>query len=199
MTSSEKVTQYIRKHEKWSDMLQQLRSLLNTTELVEKIKWGAPAYTLNGKIIIGLGAFKNHMGIWFHQGVFLTDTGNQLLNAQEGKTKALRQWRFEKGDSIDSKLVLQYITEAIANSKAGKEVKPAKAKKKVVIPPLLQQEFASNSSFGNAFKKLTPGKQREYAEHIASAKRDATKQSRLQKIIPMVLEGKGLHDKYKNC
>ena len=46
---------------------------------------------------------------------------------------------------------------------------------------------------------LTPGKQREYAEYIQTAKQDATKQTRLEKITPMILKGVGLNDKYKNC
>ena len=37
-----------------------------------------------------------------------------------------------------------------------------------------------------AFDALTVGKQREYAEHIASAKQDKTRASRLAKIIPMI-------------
>ena len=62
-----------------------------------------------------------------------------------------------------------------------------------------RKAFKENKTLASAFKKLTPGKQREYANHISEAKRDATKESRLQKITPMIIEGKGLHDKYKNC
>lgn len=94
--------------------------------------------------------------------------------------------------------MLQYIRESIENNLAGKEIK-AQRKKGVVIPPYLRAAFSSNSKFENAFNELTPGKQREYAGHIGEAKREATKQSRLEKIIPMIMEGKGLHDEYKNC
>ncbi len=199
MSASEKVTQYIEKHPKWSAQLSQIREVLQTTALTEEVKWGAPAYTWNKKILIGLGAFKHHMGIWFHQGVFLKDKHHKLLNAQEGKTKALRQWRFEEGDAVDKKILLEYIEEAIHNCKEGKEVKPVKAKKTTSLDPLLKEAFSENKSLQKAFNELTPGKQREYAEHIASAKREATKQSRLEKITPMILAGQGLHDKYKNC
>jgi len=189
---------YIEGHEKWSKQLKQLRGVLQQTELKEEVKWGAPAYTLNGKILMGLGAFKNHMGLWFHQGVFLKDTHQKLVNAQEGKTKALRQWRIEEGDTIDNDLILQYALETIENCLAGKEVKPVKAKT-VATPPLLKKSLSENKKFQDAFKALTPGKQREYAAYIGDAKRDETKQKRLEKIIPMVQAGTGLHDKYKNC
>ena len=72
-------------------------------------------------------------------------------------------------------------------------------KKGVVIPELLKQAIAGNPKLKEAFHALTPGKQREYAEYIGSAKREATKESRLEKISPMILEGIGLYDKYKNC
>ncbi|QNJ98451.1 YdeI/OmpD-associated family protein [Constantimarinum furrinae] len=198
MKDSEKVSAYIKKHSKWSSQLAVFRSIFLKTELLEEIKWGSPTYTLNGKLVAGMAAFKNHYALWFHQGVFLKDTQNKLVNAQEGTTKALRQWRFEDGDKIDKELVYDYIQEAISNCIAGKEIKPER-KQDVTIPTFLNDALKRNTGFSEAFKKLTPGKQREYAGYIAEAKREATKQSRLEKIIPMVQEGKGLHDKYKNC
>ena len=198
MSTSEKVANYIHKQEKWRDELTKLRAIFQKTELTEEVKWGTPTYTLNSKLVAGFAGFKNHYAIWFHQGVFLKDTQQKLVNAQEGVTKALRQWRFEKEDSIDSDVVLNYIKEAIQNCKEEKELKP-KRKKNAVIPLLLKEAFQKNKELAKAFKLLTPGKQREYADYIHEAKRETTKESRLQKMTPMIIEGKGLHDKYKNC
>jgi uncharacterized protein YdeI (YjbR/CyaY-like superfamily) len=197
MTDSQKVDNYINKHTKWSEELNTIRKIFIETELKEEIKWGSPTYTLKGKLVAGMAAFKNHYAIWFHQGVFLKDKNKLLVNAQEGITKALRQWRFEKNDKIDTKIVAAYINEAIQNSIDGKELKPVKAKE-VPIPPILKERLKNDSSLNTAFKKLTPGKQREYSEHIGSAKREITQQSRLEKCIPMIIKGVGLHDKYKN-
>ena len=72
-----------------------LREIILSTGLIETIKWGSPVYTLNGKNIAGIGAFKSYFGIWFFQGALLQDLQKNLVNAQEGKTKALRQWRFK--------------------------------------------------------------------------------------------------------
>jgi uncharacterized protein YdeI (YjbR/CyaY-like superfamily) len=198
MEYAKTVDGYIEKHEKWRNQLIHLRKLLASTTLKEEIKWGAPAYTHNGKLIAGIAAFKNYFGIWFFQGVFLKDSQDKLVNAQEGKTKAMRQWRFQEGDSIDEELVLLYIEEAIQNCIDGKEVK-VQRKVGVTIPPFLKMTLKNNTQLAEAFKSLTPGKRREYAEYIAEAKREETRQSRLQKIIPMILNGRGLHDKYKNC
>jgi uncharacterized protein YdeI (YjbR/CyaY-like superfamily) len=122
-----------------------------------------------------------------------------LVNAQEGKTKALRQMRFTSINDIDKNVVLHYIKEAIENQKSGKEVKPDRTKNETVIPDELQQILNEDTNLLENFKSLTPYKQREYCEHIASAKREATKLSRLEKITPMILNGVGLHDKYINC
>jgi len=198
MTDAEKVTTYILKHPQWSEELAILRNVFLQTELTEEIKWNSPTYTIKGKIVAGFAGFKNHYAIWFHQGVFLKDSAKKLLNAQEGKTKAMRQWRFIKGEPIPENIILEYLQESIENTLSGKEIKVVKGKT-VAIPPVLEKAMASNPSLKKAFDLLTPGRQRDYAEHIGSAKREETQLKRLNDAIPMILEGKGLYDKYKNC
>ena len=73
MTDSEKVDVFIEKQTQWKNKLQQLREVILKTELKEEVKWGKPTYTLNGKLVVGMAEFKNHMALWFHQGVFLKD------------------------------------------------------------------------------------------------------------------------------
>lgn len=193
------VEEYIENNSHYAEALTLLREILNTTELEEAIKWSAPVYTLNGKNVVGLGAFKKHFGIWFFNGVFLKDEQQVLVNAQENKTKALRQMRFESIEAINKNIVLSYVKEAIENQKLGKEIKPDRSKKDTIIPKELKLELEKDTTLKTAFNNLSPSKQREYCEHIATAKREATKQSRLEKIKPMILQNKGLHDKYKNC
>ena len=57
----------------WNKELRQLRQVLRSTRLEETVKWGAPCYTLNGKNVVGLGAFKSYVGLWFFQGALLKD------------------------------------------------------------------------------------------------------------------------------
>ena len=192
------VEDYIKKHPHWEEEIRSLREMLLSTDLEETIKWGAPLYTIDGKNVVGIGAFKNHCALWFFQGALLKENTALLQNAQEGKTKALRQIRFEKGEEIPVEPLRNYVLEAIRNQKEGKEIKPAKGKE-VEIPALMDTAFENDSDLKKAFFELTPGKQREYCEYIAEAKREATKLSRLEKITPMIKSGQGLHDKYKNC
>lgn len=193
------VEEYIENNSHFKKELEVLREVVLKTELNEAVKWSAPVYDLNGKNVLGLGAFKNHFCIWFFNGVFLKDEHNLLVNAQEGKTKALRQMRFDTIDDINKDLVLLYIKEAIENQKAGKEIKPERKGKTVVLPNELKSALNNDQDLQLAFAALTPGKQREYCEYIATAKREATKLSRIEKITPMILNGVGLNDKYKNC
>lgn len=186
---------YLSWYPEYKNLLSKLRSILSSTELTETMKWGIPTYCLKNKNVIGIGAFKSYAGIWFFNGVFLKDQANVLVNAQEGKTKGLRQWRFESNDDIDEQLVLSYLMEAIQNQKDGKEVKPEK--KPLIIPDELKEALASDSHLSETFESLTLSCKREYAEYIAEAKRSETKQKRIEKIIPMIMERVGLNDKYK--
>lgn len=180
---------------KWEEEIDFLKSILTKTPLVETTKWGIPVYTYDKKNVLGLAGFKNYFGIWFYNGVFLKDKDQRLVNAQENVTKAMRQMRFTSKDEIDEKIVLEYVQEAIENEKKGLVHKPEK--KETVLPEVLRNCLEEKTELKKAFEQLTPYKQREYAEHISSAKRAATQESRLQKIIPMILEGKGLNDKYR--
>lgn len=192
-----KVDDYITRHNQWHEELSLLRDIMLSTEMDETIKWGAPVYTVNGKNVASIGAFKHHYGIWFFNGVFLKDKHGLLRNAQEN-TKAMRQMRFEKGDTIPEQHVRDYILEAIDNQKNGLDLKPEKGIK-FEIPPELQSELDLNKEMQKAFSGLTPGKQKEYANYIADAKQAKTKASRLEKIKPMIAGGIGLNDKYRNC
>ena len=190
------VDKYIVKHKQWQSELDFLRGILLKTELQEEIKWGAPTYTLGGKNVVGLGAFKSYVGLWFFQGVFLTDKSNVLFNAQEGKTKAMRQWRFTSIEDMDANLIKSYIKEAIANQKVGKELKPQRGSG-VILPELLRTLLDENPSLKTKFESLTPYKQKEYCEYIEEARREVTKESRIKKIVPLITKGIGLHDKYR--
>ena len=197
MRRATSVDEYISQGGAWRESLQLLRELLSSTQLKETVKWGMPVYTLNNKNVAGFSAFKSWTGIWFYQGVFLKDPERVLINAQEGTTKALRQWRFFSAEEIRKQqpTILAYVQEAIRNQEAGKEMKPER-NKAFEIPPELEKALKSNPSLKESFEQLSPGKRKDYALHIGGAKREDTRQQRLQRAIPMILEGVGLNDKY---
>lgn len=197
MDNSDKIEIYFSKKNPFQDGIAKLRELALKTELAEEYKWGAPVYTIDGKNVLGIMAFKNHFGLWFFNGVFLSDPKKVLENAQEGKTKAMRHWKF-KSNPFDKVTVLAYMNEAIENQKKGLRLMPEKSKTvKAEIPALLKKELEKNLKTKEAFNAFSPYKQRDFCEYIATAKQDKTKLARLTKIIPMINQGVGLNDKYR--
>ena len=190
------VDDYIANAAQWQDELKRLREILQSTELTEDVKWGGPCYTYDGKNVVGIGGFKSYFGLWFFQGALLEDKKKALINAQEGTTKALRQWRMNSAKEIKPAAIKAYIKEAIQLVKDGRSIGPQK-KKPVIVPPELMQALAKNAASRKGFDNLRLGLQREYTDHIASAKREETKQKRIEKILPTIAAGKGLHDKYR--
>ena len=196
LDKTEKIEAFYDKEHPFKDGIALLRSLVKKTELTETLKWGAPIYTIDNKNVLGIIAFKEYFGLWFFNGVFLTDPNRVLENAQEGKTKAMRHWKFSSIEKVDEKAVLQYMEEAIANQKKGKVLQKEKSNT-LKIPILLKEALEKDLEAKKQFQLLTPYKQREYFEYISTAKLEKTKLSRLEKSLPLVLKGIGLHDKYR--
>lgn len=197
MQKSEKLSRFYNSQSPWQSALVQIRAFLKTTELQEDWKWSFPTYTLNGQNVIGVASHKKHFSVWFFQGVFLKDKHQLLRNAQEGKTKALRSLCYTEADDLKIDVLKAYTWEAIENSKAGKFVKPQRNTQPIILPTVLEDALNKNSQLQRAFKLLTLAKRRAYADHISTAKKEATQYRRLKTVTPMILEGKGLHDKYK--
>ncbi|QQT60162.1 MULTISPECIES: DUF1801 domain-containing protein [Sphingobacterium] len=180
----------------WQEAEELMQEIIQQTSLKKEFKWGSYIYTHKGKNVIGWGGFKNFFSLWFYNGVFLTDRDKHLISASEGKTKALRQWRFEDVKDMSAEKIAAYIQESIQTIDEGKELKPTKSPMKAPAG-LLLEALQTDPTFAESFQALTPGKQKEYIEYIDEAKQEKTKQSRIEKIKPLVLAKKGLNDKYK--
>lgn len=182
----------------WTAELNRLAQIIEQAPLKKTTKWGSDVYTFEGKNVVSYAGFKQHYALWFFNGVFLKDPYKVLINTNEGKTKSLRQWRFTAADTIDDTKILAYILEAIEVAKQGLKIKPEKHKP-TPIPPQLNKALQQDATLKKAFSALSSGKQKDYCLHINDAKQDATKIKRLEKIIPLILAGKGLYDQYKSC
>lgn len=190
------VSEYIKSQKKWQKQLAQLRKILQSTDLVETIKWRIPTYTIDNKNVVSFCGFKNHCGLWFFNGSLLQDKYGILTNAQEGKTKSMRHYKIFDGHVIDDKIIKSYIEEAIQNQKEGKVVEKAKKAKLSVdynLDALLKNQLENDSKLKKKFLSLTLIQQRDYANYINEAKRSSTKMSRLEKIIPLIKEGNALN------
>ena len=198
MNRAKTVNEYLENETRWKEELKLLREIMLSSKLNEGIKWGSPIYTLKNKNVAGIAAFKSYVGIWFHQGALLKDKKKKLVSGNAGVTKALRQWRFQSLDEIKANqdTIMEYLEEAILNQEKGKEIKPTQ-NKPLVIPAELQKYLSEDPKLNQSFEALNLTRKRDFADYIADAKRPETKQKRLDKIIPMIIQGTGLNDKYK--
>ncbi len=196
MKRAKSVDEYIADAGSWKSELKRLREILQSTELEEDVKWGGPCYTYNGKNVVGMAGFKSYFGLWFHQGALLKDQKKVLMNAQEGRTKALRQWRMQTAKDIRPTIIKSYVREAIKLAKEGRQIAPSR-KKPLLVPAELKKALGANRQASENLENMRLGLRREYADYITDAKRDDTKLRRLEKIMPMIKAGSGLHDKYR--
>jgi uncharacterized protein YdeI (YjbR/CyaY-like superfamily) len=177
--------------------MQTLRDMLLDGGLTEERKWGNPCYTLNGKNVVMMGAWKESCSISFFKGSLLKDK-KKLLAAAGENTQASRLLRFTTTQEI-VKLkndIAEYIREAITLEEAGKKVtfKPATD---MAIPEELSDKFKTSPAFKTAFYSLTPGRQRGYLLHFAEPKQSKTRIARIEKYTDQILRGEGMHDEYR--
>jgi uncharacterized protein YdeI (YjbR/CyaY-like superfamily) len=183
------------KETKWKEELELLSSIFSKLPFDKANKWGGDVFIFNGKNIASFGGFKHFFTIWFYNGVFLKDPYQVLINASEGKTKSLRQWRFTSINEINEQQISTCLLEAIEIEKKGLKVE--KSTNAPPLPEILEKELNSIINFKESFEKLTPGRQKEFILFLIEAKSENTKLRRLEKIKKLVLQGIGLTDKYK--
>jgi uncharacterized protein YdeI (YjbR/CyaY-like superfamily) len=179
----------------WPEELKKLRSIILDCGLTEDLKWGMPCYTSQNRNIVLLAAFKEYCSLGFFNGALLKDPNGLLIKPGEN-TQAGRQFRFTNVQQIIEiePTLKAYIREAIEVEKAGLKV-PLK-KHPEPIPEELQNKLDKIPAFKAAFAALTPGRQRAYILHFSAPKQSQTRQSRIEKCMPQILKGKGLHDDY---
>ena len=178
----------------WRDELKLLRKLMLGCKLTEELKWGFPCYTIDGHNVVLLAAWKDNCSISFFKGSLMKDP-QQLLTKPGENTQAARLLRFQSVDEIKklTPLIKEYVQEAVELEKSGAKV-DFKAKSELELPEELEQKFAELPSFRDAFHALTPGRQRGYVLHFTGAKQSQTRTARIEKCLPMIFEGRGLHD-----
>ncbi len=181
---------------RWEEELVLLQSIADKAGLDKALKWGIDVYMHEERNVFAFCGFKSHFALWFYNGVFLKDKYKVLVNAQDGKTKSLRQWRFTSKEEINEQRILEYVREAVAIERKGLKLAPEKTDEPP-LPDILKAVFRKNKALKLAFDQLTPGRKKEYLLYIQEAKQEATRQKRIERIMPIILAGKGLNDRYK--
>lgn len=182
----------------WPKELEQLRRIAQECELNEVSKWGVPCYTDRDKNIINIGAFRGYCAISFFKGALLQDE-YQILDKPGENSREGRYLKFTNVQDIIEKeaIIKAYIHEAIEVERAGLKIPPLQIAD-MNYPIELTEKFDSDPTFQAAFEALTPGRQRGYLIHFNQTKNSATRISRIEKCTSNIMNGVGLHDKYKS-
>ncbi|TQR15400.1 YdeI/OmpD-associated family protein [Psychrobacillus vulpis] len=189
-----KVDEFLSKAKKWKEEYEQLRNIVLDCELTEEFKWMHPCYTFEKNNIVLIHGFKEYCALLFHKGALLQDAHGILIRQTEN-VQAARQIRFTNvREIVEMETILKdYIYEAIEVEKAGLEVN-FKKNTEIIIPEELQNKFNEIPALKTAFEALTPGRQRAYILYFSQPKQSKTRESRVEKCIQQILNGKGLND-----
>ncbi|MFS0916729.1 YdeI/OmpD-associated family protein [Brevibacillus sp. 179-C 1.1 NHS] len=189
-----KVDEFLSKAKTWKAEYEKLRSIVLDCELTEDFKWMHPCYTFEKKNIVLIHGFKEYCALLFQKGALLKDPHGILIQQTEN-VQAARQIRFTNIEEIVEmeSMIKAYIHEAIEVEKAGLEV-DFKKHEEYIIPEEFQNKLNEIPALKTAFEALTPGRQRAYILHFSAPKQSKTRESRVEKCMQQILDGKGLND-----
>lgn len=179
---------------KWQGALEQLRDLCLDSGLDEVLKWGCPCYALEGKNVVLIHSFKEYCALLFFKGALMKDPKDLLIQQTEN-VQAARQMRFTSEADVlkQAKAIGSYIKEAIKVEESGAKVEMKKTAA-FTMPDEFAKTLQEMPDVKDAFERLTPGRQRAYLLHFSSARQTKTRDARIEKAIPDIIQGKGLNE-----
>lgn len=198
MNRDPRIDAYIAKAQPFArPILEHVRARVHSAapEAEETVKWSAPGFTINGKILLMMAAFKEHAALNFWRGQELRgDSANADAMGQFGRLTSVANLPAEA--ELD-----RLIREAADLAKTAPA--PRKVKHAPKPPPELHPAFAAALESAPKAKAVlhgfSPSARRDYVEWIAEAKQDATREKRIATAIEWLSEGKKRHWKYESC
>ena len=189
-----KVDFYFNKAKKWQEEIEKMRTIALNCGLTEELKWGCPCYTFQKNNIVLIHTFKEYCAFLFFKGALLDDSHGILVQQTENVQSA-RQVRFtDISEIVEQESALKaYIYEAVEVEKAGLKVELKKTEE-FTVSHEFQYKLDRIPALKTAFEALTPGRQKGYLLYFSQAKQSKTREARVEKYIPQILEGKGLDD-----
>lgn len=189
-----KVDQFLSKAKKWQDEMTLLREIALECNLTENFKWMHPCYTLDNANIVLIHGFKDYCALLFFKGVLMKDEKGILIQQTEN-VQDRRQIRFKNVEEIEKleSVIKDYINEAISIEKAGLKV-VMKTTAEFNMPLEFKTVLEEMPELNKAFFSLTPGRQKAYLLYFSAAKQAKTRETRIEKYIDKILDGKGLDD-----
>jgi len=189
-----KVDFFFSEAKKWSGEFEKLRTIILDCGLTEELKWGKPCYTFQESNVVLIHGFKEYCALLFMKGALLRDPKGILIQQTEN-VQAARQIRFTNLQEIVKlePILRAYVRDAIEVEKAGVEVNYKKTSE-FKLAEEFQSKLNEIPALKKAFDALTPGRQRGYMLYFSAPKQSKTRESRVEKCVRQILDGKGLND-----
>jgi uncharacterized protein YdeI (YjbR/CyaY-like superfamily) len=201
--TDDRVDVYIEKAAPFAQpILIKLRQLVHHAcpDVLENIKWGMPSFEYMGPMF-GMAAFKQHCTGGFWKSKLLHDPKNFLgeRKAQGGDAMGNLGRIAAVKELPPDKVIIDFIKQHMLLNEQGIKVekKPA-VKKELIIPKELTNALKQNRKAKEVFENFSPSHKREYAEWIADAKTEITRNKRLETTLEWLTQGKSRMWKYTN-
>lgn len=194
-----RIDSYIKKSAEFArPILKHLRELvhLGCPEVEETIKWSMPAFDYKG-LLCGMAAFKQHATLNFWKSEFVIGKNRQKeAMGQFGRITSLK-------DLPPDKVLLGYIQKAATLNERGIKIPRARIrpgqKRELAVPEYLATALTKDKEARTNFENLSYSHKREYVEWLTEAKREETRQKRLETALAWIAEGKPRNWKYMEC
>lgn len=179
---------------RWAAEFAALRRLCLATGLNESLKWGQACYDLDGGNVVLIHGFKAYCALLFMKGALMADPGGALVQ-QTKQVQSARQLRFTSLAEIERRAgeIRALLDEAVRVERSGARV-ALKTVAQFEMPDEFRQRLDDDPALAEAFRALTPGRQKAYLLHFAGAKQPATRAARVARHAPRILKGLGLDD-----
>jgi uncharacterized protein YdeI (YjbR/CyaY-like superfamily) len=161
----------------------------------ETMKWSAPSFTKDGKILLIMAAFKQHAALNFWRGQELR--GSEASRDAMGQFGKLTSVADLPGDKEFEALIRHSVALA-ATAPTPRKVKhePQPAAE---IHPDFAKALKASATAQATLDGFPPSARREYLDWVAEAKQDKTREKRIADAVQWLSEGKRRHWKYENC
>lgn len=189
-----RVAEYIERMGAWRAEFEALRPVLLRAGLDEALKWGKPCYSHDGSNVVIFQPFKDLCALLFFKGALLDDPDGVLREQGENTRSALR---LEFGSVAEigaaKRTVTALVQDAIRVEEAGLSI-PKRAADDERCPEELDAQLDQDPALRDAWQRLTPGRRRGWLLHFNGAKQSKTREARIERATPRILDGLGMHD-----
>jgi hypothetical protein len=192
--SSKEIDKYISAlDEPAKSICTKLRALIHKAVpgIKEDWKWG-PNFNYEG-MVCGVGGFKKHAVLHFFNGESMKDS-RKIFNFGMDNDHS-RSIKLNDVSEINDKYIIEYVKESVALNKSG--YKRVKQTKEESAPDDLYAALRKKPIALKFFESLATGYRNEFIELVVTAKRQETRDQRIQKVVGLCAEGIRLNDKYK--